>query len=99
MSEAEAQPKGQDVVKEEDLDPKLKQLYLRGVSALELRNWGYVISLFQAVTQIQEQTLPQTIKIFVIALVLLTSGTMLAAPLYSLSEDIFTNFYKDDVGS
>ena len=49
MSEAEAQPKGQDVVKEEDLDPKLKQLYLRGVSALELRNWGYVISLFQAV--------------------------------------------------
>ncbi|MCB1229254.1 MAG: tetratricopeptide repeat protein [Verrucomicrobiae bacterium] len=34
---------------EDDLDPKLKALYLRGVSALELRNWGYVISLFQAV--------------------------------------------------
>ena len=60
---------------------------------------AFVIGLLQAVTQIQEQTLPQTIKIFVIALVLLSSGTMLAAPLYSLSEDIFTNFYKEDIGS
>lgn len=48
MSE-EKPEKGSDVVKESDLDPKLKALYLRGVSAMELRNWGYVISLFQAV--------------------------------------------------
>ncbi len=47
MSEKPA--KGSDVVAEADLDPKLKALYLRGVSAMELRNWGYVISLFQAV--------------------------------------------------
>ena len=60
---------------------------------------AFLIGLLQAVTQIQEQTLPQTIKIFVIALVLLTSGTMLAGPLYALSDDIFTNFYKDDIGS
>lgn len=39
----------QDVVTEQDLDKKLRDLYLRGVSAMELRNWGYVISLFQAV--------------------------------------------------
>lgn len=48
MSEAKPE-RGSDVVTEADLDPKLKSLYLRGVSALELRNWGYVISLFQAV--------------------------------------------------
>ncbi|MCB1062456.1 MAG: tetratricopeptide repeat protein [Verrucomicrobiae bacterium] len=47
MSEKPEQ--GSDVVAESDLDPKLKALYLRGVSAMELRNWGYVISLFQAV--------------------------------------------------
>lgn len=48
MSEGKPE-RGSDVVTEADLDPKLKALYLRGVSALELRNWGYVISLFQAV--------------------------------------------------
>lgn len=40
-------------VTEGDLDPKLRQLYLKGVSALELRNWGYSISLFQAVLKQQ----------------------------------------------
>lgn len=60
---------------------------------------AFIVGLLQAVTQIQEQTLPQTIKIFVIALVLLSSGTMLAGPLYSLSDDIFSNFYKEDMGS
>lgn len=38
-----------EIVTEAELDPKLKSLYLRGVSAMELRNWGYVISLYQAV--------------------------------------------------
>lgn len=46
MSAAE---NNQDVVTEQDLDPKLRALYLKGVSAMELRNWGYVISLYQAV--------------------------------------------------
>ncbi len=48
MSEGNGE-KVSDLVTEADLDPKLKALYLRGVSAMELRNWGYVISLFQAV--------------------------------------------------
>ena len=59
---------------------------------------AFVVGLFQAVTQIQEQTLPQTIKIFVIGFVLLAAGPMLVGPLYSTSEDLFTNFYKDDLG-
>jgi len=38
-----------DLITEEDLDQKTRQLYLKGISAMELRNWGYTISLFQAV--------------------------------------------------
>ena len=54
---------------------------------------AFIVGLFQAVTQIQEQTLPQTIKIFAIALVLLMFGSALAAPLYSASDKLFTDFY------
>ena len=43
--------KAPDTVSEADLPKKLKDLYLRGESAMELRNWGYAISLFQAVLQ------------------------------------------------
>lgn len=53
---------------------------------------AFIVGLFQAVTQIQEQTLPQTIKIFVISLILIFFGTMLASPLYSLTDQIFTEF-------
>lgn len=60
---------------------------------------AFIVGLLQAVTQIQEQTLPQTIKIFVIGIVLLMSGSMLAAPLYAVSDELFSNFYKQDLGS
>ena len=55
---------------------------------------AFLIGLFQAVTQIQEQTLPQTIKMFVIAFILISFGTMLIAPLYTVSDRIFSDFYK-----
>ena len=54
---------------------------------------AFIVGLFQAVTQIQEQTLPQTIKIFAIALVLLMFGSALAAPLFLASDKLFTDFY------
>ncbi|MEZ5792464.1 MAG: flagellar biosynthetic protein FliQ [Nitratireductor sp.] len=54
---------------------------------------AFLVGLFQAVTQIQEQTLPQTIKIVAIALVLLMFGSVLAAPLYAASNELFSNFY------
>lgn len=38
-----------DVVKESELPKKLRDLYLRGTSAIELKNWSYAVSLFQAV--------------------------------------------------
>lgn len=53
MSEGpEGEPeKAPDVVSVADLPKKLKDLYLRGESAMELRNWGYAVNLFQAVLQ------------------------------------------------
>ena len=55
---------------------------------------AFLVGLFQAVTQIQEQTLPQTIKIFVIGIVLIGFGGLLTAPLYSASDEIFSRFHE-----
>jgi type III secretory pathway component EscS len=53
---------------------------------------GFIISFFQAITQIQDQTLAQTIKIVAIVIVLLALGTSLSAPLMTSAEDVFSNF-------
>ncbi|PHP66488.1 flagellar biosynthesis protein FliQ [Zhengella mangrovi] len=55
---------------------------------------AFIVGLFQAVTQIQEQTLPQTIKIFAIGLVLIMFGGSLAAPLFGASQQVFNDFYR-----
>ncbi|MEM7429688.1 MAG: flagellar biosynthetic protein FliQ [Pseudomonadota bacterium] len=54
---------------------------------------AFAVGLFQAVTQIQEQTLPQTIKIFAIGAVMLFMGSILAGPLFSVSNDLFSRFH------
>ena len=59
---------------------------------------AFIVGLLQAVTQIQEQTLPQTIKIFVIGLMLLMMGPLLAGPLYATADTIFSGFYRSDFG-
>ncbi len=38
-----------DLVSENELPKNLKDLYLKGASAMELRNYGYAVTLFQAV--------------------------------------------------
>lgn len=53
----------------------------------------FIIGLLQAVTQLQEQTLPQTVKIVVIGAVLLVFGGSLAGPLYASTNEIFNSFY------
>ncbi|GGH32037.1 translocation protein [Alsobacter metallidurans] len=53
----------------------------------------FIIGLLQAVTQLQEQTLPQTVKIVVIGFVLLAFGGVLAGPLYASTNEIFSSFY------
>jgi type III secretory pathway component EscS len=53
---------------------------------------GFLISFFQAVTQIQDQTLSQTIKISAVVIVLLVFGVKLTGPLMTSTIDIFENF-------
>ena len=55
---------------------------------------AFVIGILQAVTQTQEQTLPQTVKMVVIAIGLAAFGSVLAAPLYSSSIEIFSTFHR-----
>lgn len=55
---------------------------------------AFIVGLFQAVTQIQEQTLPQTIKIMVIGFMLIVFGSTLTAPLYTASDEIFSRFHE-----
>ncbi len=53
---------------------------------------GFLVSFFQAVTQIQDQTLSQTIKITAVVLVLLVFGTRLSGPLMNSTVEIFEDF-------
>ncbi len=55
---------------------------------------GFMVSVLQTITQIQDQTLPQTVKITAIGFVLLFLGSSLAAPLFQASELLFTDFPK-----
>ncbi|MBP2444046.1 flagellar biosynthetic protein FliQ [Rhizobium leguminosarum] len=53
---------------------------------------GLVIAIFQAATQIQEQTIAQIVKIFVISITLLLFGRVLATPLIEHSVHILNDF-------
>ncbi|MEL6573716.1 MAG: flagellar biosynthetic protein FliQ [Pseudomonadota bacterium] len=53
---------------------------------------GFVVSALQAVTQIQDQTLNQTIKIAVIVATLLAFGDALVMPLVRSTEQLFLSF-------
>lgn len=55
---------------------------------------AFLVGLLQAITQIQEQTLPQTIKILVIGFTLIAFGGVLTAPLYSASDELFSRFHE-----
>ncbi len=53
---------------------------------------GLFISVFQAVTQIQDQTLSQTVKIVAIVAVLLVFGGVLVSPLVNSTTNVFNEF-------
>ena len=55
---------------------------------------AFLVGLLQAITQIQEQTLSQTIKILVIGFVLIVFGGTLTAPLFTASDEIFSRFHE-----
>ncbi len=53
---------------------------------------GILISLLQALTQIQEQTLSFAVKLITISLTLLATATWLGGQIYEFTEGIFTSF-------
>jgi type III secretion protein S len=53
---------------------------------------GLVVAVFQAATQIQEQTLSFMIKLFSVMLTLFAMGGWLGAQILQFTSNIFTNF-------
>jgi type III secretion protein S len=53
---------------------------------------GLVIGLLQAVTQIQDQSIPQILKILTVFVVLSLFTPLLMGPLVALTEYVFTIF-------
>ena len=54
--------------------------------------FGIIVAIFQAATQIQEQTLSFTVKLVAVTLTLMFLGGWLGAQIMSFATDIFTNF-------
>lgn len=53
---------------------------------------GLVVAVFQAATQIQEQTIAQVVKIFSVTIILIVFGRALATPLIEHSIHILNDF-------
>ena len=54
--------------------------------------FGIVVAIFQAATQIQEQTLSFTVKLVAVTLTLMFLGPWLGAQIMSLATNVFKNF-------
>lgn len=54
--------------------------------------FGVVVAIFQAATQIQEQTLSFTIKLVAVTLTLMITGAWLGEQIMSLAVNVFTHF-------
>jgi type III secretion HrpO family protein len=55
---------------------------------------GLFVAIFQAATQIQEQTLSFMVKLFAVMIVLLLMGGWLGSQILQFTNTIFLNFYK-----
>jgi type III secretion protein S len=69
-------------------------LILSGPPILISMFLGLLVAVFQAATQIQEQTLSFTIKLVAVIMTLMLLGGWLGAQILSFAENIFTNFPK-----
>lgn len=67
-------------------------LILSGPPILVSMFFGIIVAIFQAATQIQEQTLSFTVKLVAVTLTLMILGSWLGAQIMSFAGDIFTNF-------
>lgn len=69
-------------------------LILSGPPILISTLLGLFVAVFQAATQIQEQTLSFMVKLFAVVLTLIWLGGWLGAQIYQFASNIFTNFPK-----
>ncbi len=69
-------------------------LILSGPPILISMVFGLTVAIFQAATQIQEQTLSFTVKLVAVIMTLLLMGGFLGAQIMQYAETIFKNFYK-----
>lgn len=53
---------------------------------------GFSVGLFQALTQIQDQTLPQGVKLIAVLLVLIFVTPLLVGQLLNLTDQVLDNF-------
>jgi len=53
---------------------------------------GTLVAIFQAATQIQEQTISFVVKLVAVTLTLMIMGTWLGAQILSFASNIFENF-------
>jgi type III secretion protein S len=55
---------------------------------------GLFVAIFQAATQIQEQTLAFTVKLVAVIVTIMLMGGFLSGQIVQFAEVIFSNFYK-----
>lgn len=67
-------------------------LLLSGPPILISMFFGLIVAIFQAATQIQEQTLSFVVKLFAVVLTIMILGGWLGAQIYSYATMIFTKF-------
>jgi type III secretion protein S len=53
---------------------------------------GLFVAIFQAATQIQEQTLSFTVKLFAVVICIIVLGGWLGTQIFTFANNIFTNF-------
>lgn len=61
--------------------------------------FGIIVAVFQAATQIQEQTLSFTVKLVAVTLTLMFMGGWLGAQIMSFASNIFLNFPRWSMAS
>lgn len=69
-------------------------LILSGPPILISTMLGLFVAVFQAATQIQEQTLSFMVKLFAVILTLMLMGGFLGGQTMQYANNIFQNFYK-----
>ena len=69
-------------------------LILSGPPILISMTFGLTVAIFQAATQIQEQTLSFTVKLVAVIMTLIFMGGCLSAQIMQFANSIFLNFPK-----